>query len=118
MRLSRGGNRRINTAIQIAAVTQQRLGGEGAAYYAKQTAAGKTRTEAMRLLRRKISDRVYAAIKADESSGNGLSQGSEPISTIAAGSPLSANDELMSLAIGASQRSTGHSADSGLHRRA
>src|SRR5699024_8354238 len=59
VRLSRGGNRRINTALHMAAVTQQRLAGQGATYYAKQLAAGKTRTEAMRLLRRKISDRIF-----------------------------------------------------------
>ena len=66
VRLSRGGNRRINTALHMAAVTQQRLGGEGATYYAKLVAAGKTPTEATRLLRRRLSDRVYQAIRADE----------------------------------------------------
>ena len=67
VRLSRGGNRRINTALHMAAVTQQRLNGEGAAYYAKQLDAGKTRAEAMRLLRRRISDRVFHALRVDES---------------------------------------------------
>lgn len=66
VRLSRGGNRRINTALHMAAVTQLRLGAEGAAYYDKLTANGKTRTEALRLLRRRISDRVFAAMRADE----------------------------------------------------
>lgn len=71
VRLSRGGNRRINSALHMAAVTQQRLDGEGSAYYAKQIATGKTRTEAMRLLRRRISDRVYRALHADEQSRRG-----------------------------------------------
>ncbi|TCW18457.1 IS110 family RNA-guided transposase [Dietzia cinnamea] len=66
VRLSRGGNRRINTALHMAAVTQLRLGGEGTDYYDKLIAAGKTRTEALRLLRRRISDRVFAAMRADE----------------------------------------------------
>ncbi|MCT2362326.1 IS110 family transposase, partial [Kocuria marina] len=65
-RLNRGGNRTINTALHMAAVTQQRLGYEGADYVAKQLARGKTHTEAMRLLRRRISDRVFAALRADE----------------------------------------------------
>ncbi|MFC4904937.1 transposase [Kocuria oceani] len=65
-RLNRGGNRMINTALHMAAVTQQRLGSEGADYVAKQLARGKTRTEAMRLLRRRISDRAFAALRADE----------------------------------------------------
>jgi transposase len=64
VRLSRGGNRRINTALHMAAVTQLRLGGEGTDYYDKLIAAGKTRTEALRLLRRRISDRVFAAMRA------------------------------------------------------
>lgn len=68
VRLSRGGNRRINSALHMAAVTQQRLDGEGATYYAKQIAAGKSRTEAVRLLRRRISDRVYRALHVDEES--------------------------------------------------
>lgn len=66
VRLSRGGNRTINTALHMAAVTQLRLGGEGAAYYDKLTTGGKTRTEALRLLRRRISDRAFAALRADE----------------------------------------------------
>ena len=66
VRLSRGGNRTINTALHIAAVTQVRLGGKGANYYKKLTGSRKTRTEALRLLRRRISDRVYTAQRTDE----------------------------------------------------
>ncbi|WP_223830474.1 IS110 family transposase [Nocardiopsis quinghaiensis] len=67
MRLSRGGNRRINTALHMAAVTQVRLGQEGSAYYDKLIGRGKTKTEAMRLLlRRRLSDRVFSAMRADE----------------------------------------------------
>ena len=65
VRLSRGGNRTINTALHMAALTQIRMGAEGAAYYDKLIAAGKTRKEALRLLRRRLSDRVYAAQRAD-----------------------------------------------------
>lgn len=66
VRLSRGGNRTINTALHMAAVTQLRLGSEGAAYYDRLTSAGKTCPEALRLLRRCISDRVFAALRSDE----------------------------------------------------
>jgi transposase len=66
VRLNRGGNRTINTALHMAAVTQTRGDGEGAAYYARQLAAGKTPKEALRLLRRRISDRVYRALLTDE----------------------------------------------------
>lgn len=66
VRLNRGGNRTVNHALHMMAVTQARDSGEGAAYYAKQLAAGKTKTEALRLLRRRISDRVYHAIRIDD----------------------------------------------------
>lgn len=65
VRLNRGGNRTINHALHMIAITQIRLGGEGSAYYAKLQAGGKTTTEAKRLLRRRISDRVYQALRAD-----------------------------------------------------
>lgn len=65
MRLSRGGNRTINTASHIAALTQIRMGAESAAYYDMLITVGKTRKEALRLLRRRLSDRVYAARRAD-----------------------------------------------------
>jgi transposase len=68
VRLNRGGNRTINHAMHMIAVTQVRADGEGAAYYAKQLAVGKTKTEALRLLRRRISDRVYHALRADHRS--------------------------------------------------
>jgi transposase len=68
VRLNRGGNRTINSALHMIAITQARGSGEGAAYYAQQLAAGKTVKEALRLLKRRISDRVYRALLADEAS--------------------------------------------------
>jgi transposase len=41
------------------ALTQTRGIGPGAAYVEKLLAAGKTRTEALRLLRRRLSDAVF-----------------------------------------------------------
>ncbi|MEV8563891.1 IS110 family transposase [Streptomyces sp. NPDC051917] len=66
VRLNRGGNRAINHALHMIAVTQVRRSGEGADYFAKQLARGKTPKEAVRLLRRRISDRVFRALLADE----------------------------------------------------
>ncbi|MFE7834750.1 IS110 family transposase [Streptomyces sp. NPDC057474] len=66
VRLNRGGNRTVNHALHMIAVTQVRGDGEGAAYFAKQLTVGKTKTEALRLLRRRISDRVYRALLADQ----------------------------------------------------
>jgi transposase len=64
-RLSRAGNRRMNHMIHIAATTQIRLDTEGRAYYRRKLAAGKTRMEAMRCLKRRISDAIYRQLIAD-----------------------------------------------------
>jgi len=64
-RLSRAGNRRMNHMLHIAAVTQLRLRAEGHAYYRRKVAQGKTRMEAVRCLKRRISDAVYRRLVAD-----------------------------------------------------
>ena len=51
--------------IHIAAATQIRLDTEGRAYYRRKLAAGKTRMEAMRCLKRRISDAIYRQLVAD-----------------------------------------------------
>jgi transposase len=64
-RLSRAGNRRMNHMIHIAAATQIRLNTPGRVYYLRKLAAGKTRAEAMRCLKRRISDALYRQLIAD-----------------------------------------------------
>jgi transposase len=65
-RLSRRGNRRINHAIHMAAITQIRnRGSEGRAYYDKKLAEGKTPKEALRSLKRQISNAMFACLQAD-----------------------------------------------------
>ncbi len=64
-RLSRAGNRKMNHMLHIAAATQARLDTEGRAYYRRKLAEGKTRMEAMRCLKRRISDAVYRQLLAD-----------------------------------------------------
>ena len=60
-RLSRRGNRRLNHAIHMAAVTQIRhRHSEGRAYYDRKLAEGKTPKEALRALKRRISDAIFA----------------------------------------------------------
>lgn len=65
-RLNRGGNRQLNAALHRIAVTQIRLGGPGRRYLDHRIAQGDTRTEAIRALRRRISDEVFRRLKADE----------------------------------------------------
>ena len=65
-RLSRRGNRRLNHAIHMAAVTQIRhRHSQGHACYQKKLAEGKTGKEALRALKRQISDAIYACLQAD-----------------------------------------------------
>jgi transposase len=64
-RLSRAGNRKMNHMLHIAAATQIRLDTRGRAYYRRKLAAGKSRMEAMRCLKRRISDAVYRQLLAD-----------------------------------------------------
>jgi hypothetical protein len=65
-RLSLRGNRRAGHAIHMAAVTQIRhKHSQGRAYYEKKISEGKTHKEALRSLKRRISDAIYAALVAD-----------------------------------------------------
>jgi transposase len=65
-RLSRRGNRRLNHAIHMAAVTQIRhRHSDGRAYYDRKLAEGKTPKEALRSLKRQVSDAIYSRLQAD-----------------------------------------------------
>ena len=64
-RLSRAGNRRMNHVLHVAAIVQIRHDTEGRAYYRRKLAAGKTPMEALRCLKRRLSDVVYRQLIAD-----------------------------------------------------
>jgi transposase len=65
-RLSLRGNRRLNHAIHMAAITQIRhKHSDGRAYSERKIAEGKTHQEALRSLKRRISDAIYARLRAD-----------------------------------------------------
>jgi transposase len=65
-RLNRGGNRQLNAALHRIAITQLRCPSLGQAYVAKRIVAGDTKTEAIRALRRRLSDEVFRRLQADE----------------------------------------------------
>lgn len=65
-RLSRGGNRQLNVALHRIAITQLRIDPRGQAYLAHRRGQGDTKTEAIRALRRRISDEVYRRMRHDE----------------------------------------------------
>ncbi len=89
-RLSRRGNRRLNHAIQMVAVTQ--IGhrhSEGRAYYDKKLAEGKTANEALRSLKRQISNAIFARRQAGarraaaRAGGPGGQQGNDCVASAA-----------------------------------
>jgi transposase len=65
-RLSRGGNRQINAALHRIAITQLQRPGRSRDYVAKRMRDGDTKTEAIRALRRRISDEVYRRMRRDD----------------------------------------------------
>lgn len=64
-RLSLAGNRRLNKVLHMIAVCQARSDPRGGAYHRKKLAEGKSRREAMRCLKRRISDAVFRALVTD-----------------------------------------------------
>ena len=64
-RLSRSGNRRLNRVLHIMAIVQLRNDTEGRRYYDRKKAAGKSSMEALRCLKRRLSDVVYRQMVTD-----------------------------------------------------
>ena len=89
-RLSRAGNRRLNHVLYIARIVQLRHDTAGRAYYRRKRAAGKTPMEAMRCLRRRLSDAVYRQLVADARSPGRSEPGRAPrgVSSIQRGRPV------------------------------
>jgi transposase len=66
-RLSRSGDRQLNCALHIVAITQVRMpASKGRAYYDTKRAVGKTHNEAMRCLKRRLADHVWRVMIAEK----------------------------------------------------
>ncbi len=65
-RLSRAGNRKLNHALHIIALSNARTDARGKKYYAKKLAAGKGKKGALRSLKRRLSDQVYRHLVDDQ----------------------------------------------------
>jgi transposase len=65
-RLSRAGNRKLNHALHLIAIVQIRHPTAGQAYYRRKLAEGKSPKEALRCLKRRLSDAVYRQLMADQ----------------------------------------------------
>jgi transposase len=90
-RVNTKGNRKLNHAIHIAAVSQIRSkSSEGRRYFVRKLAEGKTDKEAIRALKRKISDAIYRQLLADAeraSGGPGGHVGTTPKTSVTGSTP-------------------------------
>ena len=64
-RLSRTGNRQLNAAIHRIAITQMRIHDDAKVYLERRIGMGNTKMEALRALKRRLSDVVYRALMTD-----------------------------------------------------
>ena len=64
-RLSLAGNRSLNQVMHMIAVCQARSDPRARAYHRKKLAEGKSRREAIRCLKRRISDAVFRVLVTD-----------------------------------------------------
>ena len=64
-RLSLAGNRKLNYALHMIATSQARSDDQGGTYYRKKIGEGKSRKEALRCLKRRVSDAVFRSLMAD-----------------------------------------------------
>lgn len=64
-RLSRAGNRKLNSALHHAAMSHKRTDEAGIAYYARKLADGKGKKGALRCMKRRLSDAIYRALLED-----------------------------------------------------
>lgn len=96
-RLSRAGNRQINRVLHIMATVQLRNPTEGRAYFDRKKAAGKTSMEAMRALKRRLSDIVYRQMINDvttaTATGSGGHQGTSANSSVTGLHPRTGSSE-------------------------
>jgi transposase len=64
-RLNRAGNRRMNKAIHMMALTQARMDPRARAYVTRRQAEGRSHREATRALKRHLSDVIYRQLRQD-----------------------------------------------------
>jgi transposase len=64
-RLNRGGNRQTNAAIHRIAITQLRIHPPAQQLMARHMASGKTKKEALRILKRRLTDVIYRTMQHD-----------------------------------------------------
>lgn len=98
-RLSRAGDRTLNHALHMMAITQVRSHPDGRAYYQRKRAAGKSHNEAMRCLKRRLVSVIYRTMAADAQRRkvDPGGQAGATLTSSAAGSTLTASSSEKSL---------------------
>jgi len=96
-RLSRGGDRQLNYALHVIAITQIAMkAGPGRVFYDRKRREGKTKKEALRALKRRLATVVYRRMLADAEtktvSPAGHS-GTTLISSVASSHPITGSSE-------------------------
>jgi transposase len=86
-RLSRAGDRQLNCCLHVMAITQVRQDTPGRAYYLRKRSQGKSHNEALRCLKRRLSDIVYRQLirDADEQKAGPGGHSGAALSSCAAG---------------------------------
>ena len=95
-RMPLGGDRQLNHALHIVAVSQIRMrGSAGRAYYDAKIAAGKTEKEARRCLKRRLADHIWRLMIRDErhGAGPGGQQGATLQSSAAGSTPTASSSD-------------------------
>jgi transposase len=69
-RLSRAGNRRLNNALHVAALSNKRYDPRGKTYYQRKLAAGEGKKGSLRCLKRRLSDVVFRTLVEDRARAN------------------------------------------------
>jgi transposase len=96
-RLPRGGDRQLNLALHLVALTQVRMrGSAGRTYYDAKITSGKTHNEAMRCLKRRLADYLWRLMIQDErraTTGPGGHPGATPNSSAAGSTPTTSSSD-------------------------
>ena len=96
-RLSRAGDRQLNFCLHIMAITQIRRDTAGQAYCQRKRAAGKSHKEALRCLKRRLSDTVYRHLqreaRARSATGPGGHTGASTESSATGSTPTAGSSE-------------------------
>jgi transposase len=77
-RLSRAGDRKLNHALYMMAMVQVRRPSAGQAYYQRKLAEGKSPKEALRCLKRRLSDAVFRCLLLDQRPLKAARSGASP----------------------------------------